>query len=238
MITQYVLALTIVAEIRLQNPFFAVIMLQVPITCSRKWPIEVLFQFMKKSEPYNSVSPNSSLSLSFRIAEEKMSSSSTSFLSLKPLIPLTSRAIHKHNYPSKFANIRPSSPAKIRCSQNPQQLNLSVLRFTLGKWLWVSRFHSVCVCVCVWECFHFSCIVWIFEKKNPILFRYLLWFFEGIPGLDESYLPRYIGYGFGALIALNHFLGADSSSITPSQLVNEFICCFGSHSFLYMGTIY
>lgn len=54
----------------------------------------------------------------------KMSSTTTSFLTLKPLIPLTS---------SKFANFtRPSSPAKIRCSQNPQQLNLSVLRFTLG----------------------------------------------------------------------------------------------------------
>ncbi|XP_057771063.1 protein COFACTOR ASSEMBLY OF COMPLEX C SUBUNIT B CCB2, chloroplastic-like [Salvia miltiorrhiza] len=44
---------------------------------------------------------------------------------------------------------------------------------------------------------------------------------RGIPGLDESYLPRYIGYGFGALLVLNHFLGSDSSSITPAQLRTE-----------------
>ncbi|KAH6769325.1 chaperone [Perilla frutescens var. frutescens] len=100
-----------------------------------------------------------------------MSSSSISALYVNMLIPLTSRA--KHNYPSKFSISRRSSPAKIRCSQNEQQLNLSVLRFTLG-----------------------------------------------IPGLDESYLPRYIGYAFGALLALNHFLGSDSS-ITPAQLRTE-----------------
>ncbi|KAL1555079.1 protein COFACTOR ASSEMBLY OF COMPLEX C SUBUNIT B CCB2, chloroplastic-like [Salvia divinorum] len=101
-----------------------------------------------------------------------MSSSSTSALSLNPL---TSRAIHKRNYPSNLTICRPSSsPTKICCSQNQQQSNLSVLRFTLG-----------------------------------------------IPGLDESYLPRYIGYGFGALLALNHFLGSDSSSITSAQLRME-----------------
>ncbi|KAH6783893.1 chaperone [Perilla frutescens var. hirtella] len=74
-----------------------------------------------------------------------MRRSSISAFSLNMLIPLTSRP--KHHYPSKFTISRPSSPAKIRCSQNERQLNLSVLRFTLG----------------------------------------------GIPGLDESYLPRYIG---------------------------------------------
>lgn len=74
------------------------------------------------------------------------------------------------------------------------------------------------------------------SRKKPILFLSLLCFFQGIPGLDESYLPRYIGYGFGALLALNHFLGSDSSSITPSQLVNEFIC-FLVHIPSYMGTI-
>ncbi|XP_047940808.1 protein COFACTOR ASSEMBLY OF COMPLEX C SUBUNIT B CCB2, chloroplastic isoform X2 [Salvia hispanica] len=95
-----------------------------------------------------------------------MSSSATSALSLNPL---TSGAIHKRNYPS---NLTPSS--SICCSQNQQQPNLSVLRFTLG-----------------------------------------------IPGLDESYLPRYIGYGFGALLAVNHFLGSDSSSITSAQLRTE-----------------
>ncbi|KAF3321327.1 hypothetical protein FCM35_KLT14580 [Carex littledalei] len=50
-------------------------------------------------------------------------------------------------------------------SQQQQQLNLSVLRFTLG-----------------------------------------------IPGLDESYLPRWIGVGFGLLVLLNHFLSTNSTS--------------------------
>jgi len=50
------------------------------------------------------------------------------------------------------------------------------------------------------------------------------WFFAllpGIPGLDESYLPRWIGYGFGSLLLLNHFLGSDAAAITPAQLVRE-----------------
>ncbi|KAK8944221.1 hypothetical protein KSP39_PZI008332 [Platanthera zijinensis] len=38
----------------------------------------------------------------------------------------------------------------------------------------------------------------------------------GIPGLDESYLPRWIGIGFGSLILLNHFM---PSSPSPAQLV-------------------
>ncbi|XP_073159428.1 protein COFACTOR ASSEMBLY OF COMPLEX C SUBUNIT B CCB2, chloroplastic [Henckelia pumila] len=94
------------------------------------------------------------------------------------LIPfITTRA--KSYFPSKFIKNR-SSWAAISCSRNAepqqqqQQLNLSVLRFTLG-----------------------------------------------IPGLDESYLPRYIGYTFGALLLLNHFVGSDSSSITPAQLRTE-----------------
>ncbi|EER94628.1 hypothetical protein BDA96_01G344900 [Sorghum bicolor] len=56
-------------------------------------------------------------------------------------------------------------------SQQQQQVNLSVLRFTLG-----------------------------------------------IPGLDESYLPRWIGLGFGALVVLNHLI---SPSPTPAQLRSE-----------------
>ncbi|KAG5133981.1 hypothetical protein JHK82_025169 [Glycine max] len=39
-----------------------------------------------------------------------------------------------------------------------------------------------------------------------------------ILGLDESYLPRWIGYGFGSLLLLNHFLGSDSATVTPAQL--------------------
>lgn len=75
-------------------------------------------------------------------------------------------------------NTRKSS--KISCSgadnsQNQQQqLNLSVLRFTLG-----------------------------------------------IPGLDESYLPRWIGYTFGTLLLLNHFLGSNSTTVTPTQVVSN-----------------
>lgn len=42
--------------------------------------------------------------------------------------------------------------------------------------------------------------------------------FVGIPGLDESYLPRWIGYGFGSLLLLNHF--SASGPISESQLVN------------------
>ncbi|KAL3839512.1 hypothetical protein ACJIZ3_024103 [Penstemon smallii] len=94
-------------------------------------------------------------------------------LSLNPFI--TTRA--KINFPGKIAAI--NNPSRtISCSQNTtpqqQQLNLSVLRFTLG-----------------------------------------------IPGLDESYLPRYIGYTFGAFLLLNHFVGSDSSSISPAQLRTE-----------------
>ncbi|XP_051193429.1 protein COFACTOR ASSEMBLY OF COMPLEX C SUBUNIT B CCB2, chloroplastic [Lolium perenne] len=63
--------------------------------------------------------------------------------------------------------------ARVRAANSdpPQQVNLSVLRFTLG-----------------------------------------------IPGLDESYLPRWIGLGFGALVLLNHLL---SPSPTPAQLRSE-----------------
>lgn len=96
-------------------------------------------------------------------------------LNLNPLrtciLPSTRPYIHT-------LNIRKSS--RICCAddptdtQNQQQLNLSVLRFTLG-----------------------------------------------IPGLDESNLPRWIGYAFGSLLLLNHFLGSHSNYITPSQLRTE-----------------
>ncbi|CAK9136812.1 unnamed protein product [Ilex paraguariensis] len=82
---------------------------------------------------------------------------------------------------SKF-HTRKTIPSKITCipldnsqtTTNQQQINLSVLRFTLG-----------------------------------------------IPGLDESYLPRYIGYAFGSLLLLNHFVGSDLATITPAQLRTE-----------------
>uniref|UniRef100_A0A7C8ZWW9 Protein COFACTOR ASSEMBLY OF COMPLEX C SUBUNIT B CCB2, chloroplastic n=1 Tax=Opuntia streptacantha TaxID=393608 RepID=A0A7C8ZWW9_OPUST len=48
----------------------------------------------------------------------------------------------------------------------------------------------------------------------------VLRFTFGIPWLDESYLPRWIGYGFGSLILLNHFVGSNSP-VTSAQLVSE-----------------
>ncbi|TYI63900.1 hypothetical protein E1A91_D09G048300v1 [Gossypium mustelinum] len=83
---------------------------------------------------------------------------------LNPLIQL------KTPLPLKFRPKMASISARLDNSQ--QQMNLSVLRFTLG-----------------------------------------------IPGLDESYLPRWIGYGFGSLLILNHLLGSDS--VSAAQLRTE-----------------
>ncbi|XP_061348857.1 protein COFACTOR ASSEMBLY OF COMPLEX C SUBUNIT B CCB2, chloroplastic isoform X2 [Gastrolobium bilobum] len=55
------------------------------------------------------------------------------------------------------------------------------------------------------------------QQLNLSVLRFTL----GIPGLDESYLPRWIGYGFGSLIFVNHFLGSDSTTVTPAQLSTE-----------------
>ncbi|KAL9253639.1 COFACTOR ASSEMBLY OF COMPLEX C SUBUNIT B CCB2, chloroplastic-like protein [Drosera capensis] len=48
----------------------------------------------------------------------------------------------------------------------------------------------------------------------------VLRFTFGVSWLDESYLPRWIGYGLGALILLNHFLGSNSP-VPSAQLVSE-----------------
>ncbi|XP_021730143.1 protein COFACTOR ASSEMBLY OF COMPLEX C SUBUNIT B CCB2, chloroplastic-like [Chenopodium quinoa] len=48
----------------------------------------------------------------------------------------------------------------------------------------------------------------------------VLRFTFGISWLDESYLPRWIGYGFGSLLVLNHFVGS-SSPVTSAQLISE-----------------
>ncbi|XP_071724823.1 protein COFACTOR ASSEMBLY OF COMPLEX C SUBUNIT B CCB2, chloroplastic-like [Rutidosis leptorrhynchoides] len=69
------------------------------------------------------------------------------------------------------------------------------------------------------------------EQLNLSVLRFTL----GIPGLDESYLPRWIGYGFGSLIVVNHFL---SSNSTPAQLTSEALglCLAGfSVSLPYLG---
>ncbi|TVU31960.1 hypothetical protein EJB05_23674, partial [Eragrostis curvula] len=52
------------------------------------------------------------------------------------------------------------------------------------------------------------------QQVNLSVLRFTL----GIPGLDESYLPRWLGIGFGALVLLNHFV---SPSPTPAQLRSE-----------------
>ncbi|XP_024028636.1 protein COFACTOR ASSEMBLY OF COMPLEX C SUBUNIT B CCB2, chloroplastic isoform X1 [Morus notabilis] len=59
-------------------------------------------------------------------------------------------------------------------------------------------------------------------QPNPQLNLSVLRFTLGIPGLDESYLPRWIGYGFGSLLVLNHFVGSNSvTDITSAQLRTE-----------------
>ncbi|XP_009768877.1 protein COFACTOR ASSEMBLY OF COMPLEX C SUBUNIT B CCB2, chloroplastic isoform X3 [Nicotiana sylvestris] len=60
------------------------------------------------------------------------------------------------------------------------------------------------------------------QQLNLSVLRFTL----GIPGLDESYLPRYIGCAFGSLLVLNHFLGSDSSAITAAQLRTEVLGVF------------
>ncbi|KAF3641209.1 putative 4-hydroxy-tetrahydrodipicolinate reductase 3, chloroplastic-like isoform X1 [Capsicum annuum] len=60
------------------------------------------------------------------------------------------------------------------------------------------------------------------QQLNLSVLRFTL----GIPGLDESYLPRYIGYAFGSLLVLNHFVGSDSSAITAAQLRTEVLGVF------------
>ncbi|CAJ2666958.1 unnamed protein product [Trifolium pratense] len=106
--------------------------------------------------------------------KEKMNSITT--ISLKPCLPRNKLLYPKTNLFTKSttvvrANLQP--PNSTNTTQQ-QQLNLSVLRFTLG-----------------------------------------------IPGFDESYLPRWIGYAFGSLILLNHFLGSDSATVTSPQLRTE-----------------
>ncbi|GLT36000.1 hypothetical protein SLA2020_104060 [Shorea laevis] len=57
------------------------------------------------------------------------------------------------------------------------------------------------------------------QERQQQLNLSVLRFTFGIPGLDESYLPRWIGYGFGSLLILNRLLGADSA--TSAQLRSE-----------------
>eukprot|EP00258_Populus_trichocarpa_P012514 XP_002322447.3 protein COFACTOR ASSEMBLY OF COMPLEX C SUBUNIT B CCB2, chloroplastic [Populus trichocarpa] len=58
------------------------------------------------------------------------------------------------------------------------------------------------------------------QRQQQQLNLSVLRFTFGIPGLDESYLPRWIGYGFGSLLILNHFLGSNPDT-TQAQLRTE-----------------
>ncbi|KAK9293339.1 hypothetical protein L1049_021331 [Liquidambar formosana] len=97
-----------------------------------------------------------------------------SSLFYNPLISAKTPPLFGANTTRKSPTIsaRLNNSQRTAASDQQQQLNLSVLRFTLG-----------------------------------------------IRGLDESYLPRWIGYGFGSLLVLNHFVG--SISTTPAQLRTE-----------------
>ncbi|KAI9077010.1 hypothetical protein K1719_028351 [Acacia pycnantha] len=57
------------------------------------------------------------------------------------------------------------------------------------------------------------------QQLNLSVLRFTL----GIPGLNESYLPRWIGYGLGSLLLLNHFVDSGSTTITPAQLTTEIL---------------
>ncbi|KAM7504714.1 hypothetical protein LguiB_003618 [Lonicera macranthoides] len=105
-------------------------------------------------------------------------SSTTSPLNTLIIRPNLLLKIQQPNISKLHTRKRKSSAvycSRLDNSQETSQLNLSVLRFTLG-----------------------------------------------IPGLDESYLPRWIGYGFGSLLLLNHFAGGSNLSTTTSaQLRTE-----------------
>lgn len=59
------------------------------------------------------------------------------------------------------------------------------------------------------------------QQEQQQLNLSVLRFTFGIPGLDESYLPRWIGVACGSLIILNHFLPPSAASTTPAQLRSE-----------------
>ncbi|XP_021815872.1 protein COFACTOR ASSEMBLY OF COMPLEX C SUBUNIT B CCB2, chloroplastic isoform X3 [Prunus avium] len=115
-------------------------------------------------------------------------------LSLNPLIQLkTPPKFRARNCRTNFSAVSARLDNSKSSSADPQ-LNLSVLRFTLGISLSLSLSQI--------------------EILNDGLLDG-----AGIPGLDESYLPRWIGYGFGSLLILNHFAGSISpASTTPAQL--------------------
>lgn len=117
-------------------------------------------------------------------------------LQLRIKIPIRAR-----NRTAKSSRISSQLGGDSRPDQPNQQLNLSVLRFTLGN---ISSVHF-----------------FIYNLALPFYrhARFTACLAAGIPGLDESYLPRWLGYGFGSLLVLNHFFG--SSDVTSPQLVSK-----------------
>ncbi|KAI7738128.1 hypothetical protein M8C21_014537 [Ambrosia artemisiifolia] len=59
------------------------------------------------------------------------------------------------------------------------------------------------------------------QNQNQQVNLSVLRFTLGIPGFDESYLPRWIGYAFGSLLVLNHLVSSTSTTVTPPQLRTE-----------------
>ncbi|XP_042387689.1 uncharacterized protein LOC121979762 [Zingiber officinale] len=111
---------------------------------------------------------NGPLSVRFLLFRREAHLPSSSFLD--PLTPLSATASSSQSLPGTPI---PSNNKQ----QQKQEINVSVLRFTLG-----------------------------------------------IPGLDESYLPRYLRIALGTLIVINHVFSA--APATPSQLRTEALGIF------------
>ncbi|KAM0897089.1 hypothetical protein ACQ4PT_022766 [Festuca glaucescens] len=127
-----------------------------------------------------------------------------SLLHLQPLSIAAHAFLLPQTTPRPTLHCRPLS-ARVRASNSdpPQQVNLSVLRFTLGTFS-SARHRNWALGPTGFARFPLS-----YTWRGTI---------AGIPGLDESYLPRWIGLGFGALVLLNHLL---SPSPTSAQLRSE-----------------
>jgi hypothetical protein len=56
------------------------------------------------------------------------------------------------------------------------------------------------------------------EELDVAVFRFTL----GIPGFDDSNIPRVVGAAVAALVAINHVLGADPAP--PAQVGQQHAC--------------
>ncbi|KAL6641333.1 hypothetical protein ACP70R_019514 [Stipagrostis hirtigluma subsp. patula] len=113
------------------------------------------------------------------------------------ILPRSASAVESQR---RHLPLSPRVRVRVRASNSDppqQQVNLSVLRFTLGTAPSASHLPAAAAAA------ELAALTTLRSDA-------------GIPGLDESYLPRWIGLGFGALVLLNHLL---SPSPTPAQLV-------------------